>query len=143
MFMGKESAECLLTIVEDVISSANPRSFARTFRDGDKVFIMQLGANAYGNFVMISKLVHRCWKGFIMVLEGKLGSGWRGFGFHLRKAIAPETLAAKPPSQSVLKPLVAEKFRQQNSKSFLLAAIEGNWRDGSGGKKGKQLIPDF
>ena len=30
-----------------------------------------------------------------MVLEGKLGSGWRGFGLHLRKAIDPESLAPK------------------------------------------------
>ena len=62
MFMGRESAEHLLTTMEDVTSSANPGSFARTFRDDDKLFIMQLGANAYSNFVMISKLVHSCWK---------------------------------------------------------------------------------
>lgn len=49
----EKSVERQLTIVEDVMSSANLGSFARTFRDGDKVFIMQLGANAYGNFVMI------------------------------------------------------------------------------------------
>ena len=36
-----------------------------------------------------------------------------------------------------------EKFQQQNSKSFLLAATEGDQRDGGGGKKGNQLIPDF
>lgn len=58
VFMGKESAKRLLTTVEDVMSSANLGSFARTFRDGYKVFILQLGANAHGNFVMISKLVH-------------------------------------------------------------------------------------
>ena len=99
-------------------------NFARTFKDGDKVFIMQLGSNAYGNFFfMISELVHGCWKGFILVPEGKLGSGSRGFEFHLQKAIAPETLAVKLPSLSVLKSTV-EKFRQQNSKSFLLATVE-------------------
>ena len=74
-------------------------------------------------FFMISELVHGCWKGFILVPEGKLGSGSRGFGFHLQKAIAPETLAVKLPSLSVLKSTV-EKFRQQNSKSFLLATVE-------------------
>ena len=58
VFMGKESAKCLLTIVEDVMSSANPVNFARTFREGDKVFILQLGVNAHDNFVMISELVH-------------------------------------------------------------------------------------
>ena len=68
--------------------------------------------------------------------EGKLGSGWRGFGFHLQKAIAPETLAIKKP-QSVLKPTV------EKSKSSLLATAEGDRRDGGGSKKGKQLMPNF
>ena len=47
---------------------------------------------------MISELLRGRRKGFIVVPEGKLGSGWRGFGFNLRKAIALESLAAKPPS---------------------------------------------
>ena len=47
---------------------------------------------------MISELLHGHRKGFIVVPEGKLGSGWREFGFNLCKAIAPESLAAKPPS---------------------------------------------
>ena len=59
LFMGKESAKRLLTIVEDLTSNATPGSFARTF-NGDKVFILQLGTNAHGSFVMISKLVHGC-----------------------------------------------------------------------------------
>lgn len=75
VYMEKESAQRLLTTVEDVMSSANPGSFAQNFRDGDKVFILQLGANAHGNFVMNSKLVHGPQKGFIVVSEGKLGSG--------------------------------------------------------------------
>ena len=64
-------------------------NFARTFKDGYKVFILQLGSNAHGSFFMISELVHGCQKGFILVPKGKLRSGWRGFGFHLQKAIAP------------------------------------------------------
>ena len=77
----------------------NFRIFA-TFRDGDKVLIPQLGSNAHGSFLMISELLHGCRKGFIVVLEGKLGSSWRCFGFNLWKAIATETLAAKPTSQN-------------------------------------------
>lgn len=102
VFMGKESAKRLLTMVEDLMSNIPPGNFARTFRDGNKVFILQLGSNAHGSFLMISELVHGRQKGFIIVPKGKLVSGWRGFGFHLRKAIAPDTLAVKPPSQSVL-----------------------------------------
>ena len=97
IFIAKESAKHLLAIVE---SHVIPGNYARTFKDGDKIFILQLGSNAHGSFFMISELVHGKWKGFIVVPAGNLGSGWRGFGFHLRKAIASETLAIKPPAQS-------------------------------------------
>ena len=65
---------------------------------------------------MISELIDGRQKGFLMVPEGKAGSGWRGFRFRLRKAIAPGTLATKQPFISVLKP------RVENHKTFLLAA---------------------
>ena len=48
IFMGKESAKCLLTYVEDLLSLAPPDQFARTFREGNKVFILQLGFNVHG-----------------------------------------------------------------------------------------------
>ena len=72
--------------------------------------------------------------------EGKLGSGWRGFGFHLRKAIAPDSLTIKPPSKSVLN-LTRQQFSQQ--KSFLSASMDGDWKDNGGSKKGKRLMPSF
>ena len=89
---------------------------------------------------MISYLVHGRRKGLIIVPEGELGSGWRGFGFHLRKAIASDTLVVKPPSQSVLIPTM-QKFRQQ--KSFLLAAVDGDRKNNGGSAIGKQLMPDI
>ena len=80
-------------------------------RDGNTIFILQLGSNAHGSFLMISELLHGHKKGFIVVPEGKLDSVWRGFGFRLRKTVASETLAVKLPTN-----------------------------DGSGGNKGKQLM---
>ena len=55
--MGKESAKRLLTYVEDLMSHSPPKQFARTFRDGNKVFILQLGFNVHGSFLMISDLI--------------------------------------------------------------------------------------
>ncbi|KAK9992046.1 hypothetical protein SO802_027031 [Lithocarpus litseifolius] len=140
VFMGKESANRLLAIVEDLMSNVIAGNFARTFRDGDKVFILHLGSNAHGSFFMISELVHGRRKGFIVVPEGKLGSGWRGFGLHLRKAIAPKTLVIKKP-QSVLKQTV------EKSNSVLLAMAETDrregGREGGGSKKGKPLMPNI
>ena len=140
IFMGKKSAKRLLTYVEDLMTNAPPKKFARTFRDGNMVFILQLGFNAHGSFLLISELVHGRQKGFIIALEGKLGSGWRGFGFHLRKVIAPDTLVIKPPSQSVLNPIM-QKFRQQ--KSFLLTAVDSDQKNNGGSGKGMQLMPNI
>ena len=86
-------AKRLLSMMEDLISTESPGHFARTVRDGGTVFILQLSSNAHSSYLMISELLHGHWKGFIVVPEGKLGSGWRGFGFHLRKAAAPPETA--------------------------------------------------
>ena len=120
------------------MSNIPPRNFARTFKDGSKVFILQLGSNAHGNFLMISELLHGRQKGSIIVPEGKLGSGWRGFGFHLCKAIAPDSLTIKPPFHSVLN-LTGHQFRQQ--KFFLSTTVDGDRKDFGGSKKGKNLMP--
>ena len=40
VFMAKESAKHLLSIVEDLMSNVSPGQFVRTFRDGEKVFIL-------------------------------------------------------------------------------------------------------
>ena len=82
------------------------------------VFILQLGSNAHGSFLMISELLHSRRKGFIVVLEGKLGSGWRGFGFHLRKAIALETLVVKLPPKNL------SGIEHKASKSFVTAVVK-------------------
>lgn len=47
VFMGKESAKRLLANVEDLMSNVPLGNFARTFKDGYKVFILQLGSNMH------------------------------------------------------------------------------------------------
>ena len=89
---------------------------------------------------MIFELLHGRRKGLIIVPEGKLGSGWRGFGFHLHKAIAPDSLGVKPPSQSALF-LSMLKFR--NHKSFLSAVVDGDWKSFGGNGTGKLALPNI
>ena len=55
VFMGKECAKRLLSMLEDFISTEPPGHFARTVKDGEMVFILQLGYNAHGSFLMISE----------------------------------------------------------------------------------------
>ena len=58
IFMGKGSAKRLLFNVEELISRQSRGQFAKSFREGDKLFILQLGSNTYDSFLLISKLIH-------------------------------------------------------------------------------------
>ena len=117
--MGKGSARRLLFNVEELISGQFCGQFAKSFREDDKYFILQLGSNTYGSFLLISELIHGRRKGSIVVPEGKLGSGWRGFGLHLRKAIDLESLASKQatigiPKRDALKTFASVVARNNN-----------------------------
>ena len=95
VFMGKESSNQFLFHLEGPISKRSPGHYARTIRKGDIVFILQLGSNAHDAFLMVSKLLHGRQKGNIMIPEGRLGSGWRGFGLNLRKILKPTSLSSQ------------------------------------------------
>ena len=85
VFMGKECAKRMLSIMEKFILSELPEHFARTIREGETMFIIQLGSNAHGYYLMISELLHGRRKGFLVIPEGRMGHGWRGFMWHPKK----------------------------------------------------------
>ena len=58
IFMGKESANCFLFHLQELISKQSPGHYARTIREGDIVFILQLGSNGHGMFLMVFELLH-------------------------------------------------------------------------------------
>ena len=74
--------------MEELIFGQSRGQFAKSFREGDKFFILQLGSNTYSSFLLISELIHGCCKDSIVVPEGKSGSGWRGFGLHLQPRVS-------------------------------------------------------
>ena len=88
VFMGKECAKRMLSIMEKFILFELHDHFARTVREGETVFIIQSGTNAHGYYLMISELLHGWWKGFLVIPEGRMGHGWRGFMWHLKKVLA-------------------------------------------------------
>ena len=85
--MGKECAKRILSIMEQFILSEHHDHFARTVREGETVFILQSGSNAHGYYLMISELLHGRRKGFLVIPEGRMGYGWRGFMWHLKKVL--------------------------------------------------------
>ena len=60
IFMGKGSAKRLLFNVDELISRQSRGQFVKSFRKGDKCFILQLGSNTYVAFLLISKLINGC-----------------------------------------------------------------------------------
>ena len=87
VFMGKECAKRMLSIMENFILSELHDHFARTVREGETVFIIQLGSNVHGYYLMISELLHGRRKGFLVIPEGRMGHGWRDFLWHLKKVL--------------------------------------------------------
>ena len=77
VFLGKESANRFLFHLEELNSKQSPGHFARTIREGD-VFILQLGSNAHGKFLMVFELLHGQRKGIIVIPEGRLGCDTEG-----------------------------------------------------------------
>ena len=119
VFMGKECAKRLLSIMENFIFSEPHEHFARSVRDGKTVFILQSGSNAHGYFLMISELLHGRRKGFLVIPEGRMGNGWRGFVWHLKKVLAPGNRALNLPP----KLLPGSEF--QTNKSFAATVVQG------------------
>ena len=81
-----------------------------------------------------------------------MGCGWRGFGFHLRKALAPGTLAINLPPKllpgseyKASKSFAATVMqgRRTESKTHRQVSAESSQNDGIGGHKGKHLMLDI
>ena len=119
VFMGKECAKRLLSIMENFIFSKSREHFAHSVRDGETVFILQSGSNAHGDFLMISELLHGCRKGFLVIPEGRMSNGWRGFVWHLKKVLVPGNRALNLPP----KHLPGSEVRA--NKSFASAVVQG------------------
>ena len=119
VFMGKECAKRLLSIMENFIFSESREHFAHSVRDGETVFILQSGSNTHGDFPMISELLHGRRKGFLVILEGRMSNGWRGFVWHLKKVLVPGHRALNLPHKHVPGSVVCA------NKSFAAAMVQG------------------
>ena len=133
VFMGKESANRFLFRLKELISNQSPGLFARTIREGDLVFILQLGSNAHGTFLMVSELLHHQRKGSIVIPEGRLGSGWRGFGLNLRNILKPPSLTSQGSFPRI----------QSAPKADAAVVVGSRHNHGGAAYKGKEKIPVF
>ena len=119
--------------LEELISKQSPGHYARTIRKGDTVFILQLGSNAHGTFLMVSELLHGQRKGNIVIAEGRLCSGWRSFGLNLRKIIKLAYLTSQGSFHRIQSTLKAEAA----------AVVDRPHNHGSAKNKGKEKVTVF
>jgi hypothetical protein len=80
---------CLSWLVDTVeVASKVKDDIAKSYREGDKVFMVYGGANKAGRFLEVSIFVEGGRKGGLWLLEGNFGWGWRRFAGELRLLLA-------------------------------------------------------
>ena len=103
----------------------------RIIKEGEKVLILQMGSNAHGMFLLFFELLHGRRRGNIMILEGRMGSG---FSLHLRKALEPASLTGQGQPHRQSKPIVVAAGHSNH---------RGRYNIHGGGIKGKEKVTVF
>ena len=73
--MEKKACHWLLSKLEQTVLDRNSRHFL-TFREGDIVYTFQKCSNAFGNYIVVTELKAGR---LVIIPEGKVMHGWRGF----------------------------------------------------------------
>ena len=84
--MEKKACHWLLSKLEQTVLDRNSRHFL-TFREGDIAYTFQKCSNAFGNYIVVTELKAGR---LVIIPEGKVMHGWRGFGFELQSLITPK-----------------------------------------------------
>ena len=87
--MGKIACHWLLSKLEQTVLDRNSRHFF-TFREGDIVYMFQKCSNAFGNYIVVIELKVGGHRRLVIILEGMVMRGWRGFAFELQSLIIPK-----------------------------------------------------
>ena len=78
----KKACHWLLLKLEQMVFDQNFRHFF-TFREGDIMYLFQKCSNAFGNYIVMTKLKAGGHRRLVIILEGKVMYGCRGFDFEL------------------------------------------------------------
>jgi hypothetical protein len=100
----------------------------RSFREGNKVFVIQKQRNGKGRFVSVTVLGETKGKGSVIIPEGREAGGWRGFSQEINGILTPAAPVANQPTRQT--PLVSVAQHASTSggdpKTFKEAVILGN-----------------
>lgn len=87
LILGKPSVVWLLNMAEDYIRGENLREFYRTLRVGSTAHIVQTRANSHERFLEVSEYRTGGRQSFIIIPEGREGSGPGNCVVQMRKAV--------------------------------------------------------
>uniref|UniRef100_A0A2N9EFL4 Reverse transcriptase domain-containing protein n=1 Tax=Fagus sylvatica TaxID=28930 RepID=A0A2N9EFL4_FAGSY len=76
--MGFAAALWLRDVLLEVTRMSNDNNLFRSFREGNKIFVLQKQRNGKGRFVTITTLGDSKSKGYVIIPEGRGAGGWQG-----------------------------------------------------------------
>ena len=81
--MGFAAAFGLRDALVEITKLSTDQNLFRSFREGNKVFVLQKQRNGSGRFVTITVLGDAKGKGCVIIPEGREASGWRGMSHEI------------------------------------------------------------
>jgi hypothetical protein len=76
--MGFVAALWLRDVLLEVANMSNDQNLFRSFREGNKIFVLQKQRNGKGRFATITTLGDTKSKGYVIIPEGRDSCGWNG-----------------------------------------------------------------
>ena len=125
--MGFAAAFWFRDSLLEVAKLSNEQNVFRSFREGNKVFVVQKQRNNRGSFVTITVLGDSKGRGGVIIPEGKDSWGWRGVSMELQGLLNPtdaEIHGDNYRRQPSSKPTVVGNIRKE-SLTFKAAVIQG------------------
>jgi hypothetical protein len=78
----------LIETIEDVLRSFGVEEFIGTTREASNAVIVKRGGNKSERFLEVATQVVGCWRGFILLPEGRERRGWSRYFRELSKVMA-------------------------------------------------------
>jgi hypothetical protein len=88
--MGFVAALWLRDVLLEVAKLSNDQNLFRSFREGNKIFVLQKQRNGKGRFVTITALGDSKSKGYVIIPEGRDACGWHGLSQEINNIMAAQ-----------------------------------------------------
>jgi hypothetical protein len=116
--MGSATARWCHDILLEFATLPPDQNAFRSFREGNKVFVIQKQRNGKGRFASMTVLGETKERGVVIIPEGRDAGGWRGFSQEINGALTPAVPAVpKVNHQREQPPPPAEYGAQRSSNS--------------------------